>query len=206
MTRDIFVVISVAIWGCALAQNDPLQGLSSVSAERAAIESSRARESAKFDALEAECYQRFAVNSCLSKVQSQRRAMLSEIKRQEQVLNDAERMQRGAAQLRLNEEKAQEKLQKDLEAARTDNAAALAERQKAQDDKRLNHANEAKNASSAPRTQVTPAIAADNPAARAAYERKQQEANSRRADAEKRQRDKATSTAAKPLKPLPMAP
>jgi hypothetical protein len=206
MTRAIFVAISVAIWGCALAQNDALQGLPSVSAERAAIESSRARESAKFDAMEAECYQRFAVNSCLSKVHSQRRAMLSEIKRQEQVLNDAERMQRGAAQIRLNEEKAQEKLQKDLEAARTDNAAAQAERQKAQDDKRLNHATDAKNASSAPRTQPTPAVSVDNVAARAAYERKQQEALKRRADAEKRQRDKATSTAAKPLKPLPIAP
>ena len=206
MMRAIFALTLAALCGVALAQNDALQGLSSVSAERAAIESSRASESAKFDALEAECYQRFAVNSCLSEVQSQRRAMLGETKRREQVLNDAERMQRGAAQIRLNEEKAQEKLQKDIEAARTDNAAAQIERQKAQDSKRLDHANAAKTASSAPLTQPAPAAPVDNAAARSEYERKQQDAIKRRADAEKRQSEKAAASASKPIKPLPIPP
>ena len=206
MMRASFALMSVALWGSALAQNDALQGLPSVSAERAAIASSRASESAKFDALEAECYERFAVNSCLSKVQVQRRATLAEIKRREQVLNDAERMQRGAAQIRLNEEKAQEKLQKDIEAARTDNAAAQTERQKAQDSQRLDHANAAKTASSAPRTQPALAAPVDNGAARSEYERKQREAIKRRADAEKRQSEKAAATASKPTKPLPIPP
>jgi len=199
------VLLVVLCSSAAIAQNDALQGLSSVSQERARLEATRQRESANYDAQEAQCYQRFAVNSCLSKVQSQRRTMLADIRRQEQVLNDAERMQRGAAQIKLNEEKALEKAQKDLDAARTDNAAAIAERKNAQEEKQLNHAGIAQGASSAPRTKNSGA-AVDSANARAEYERKQQEATKRRLEAEKRQSDKAASTASKPLKPLPTPP
>jgi colicin import membrane protein len=206
MKRVLVVVLLSALSGVAAAQGDALQGLPSVSAERARIEAIRQRELSVFDAREAECYRRFAVNSCLAKVQSERRATLADLKRQEQVLNDAERRQRGAAQLRLNEEKAQEKLQRDLDAAQTDNAAAQAERKKAQDDKRKAHANAAQGASSAPRTKAAPASPTGSATARTEYERKQQEAAQRRLDAEKRQREKAASKASKPLKPLPVPP
>lgn len=199
------MLMGALLSSAVIAQNDALQGLSSVSEERARLEASRQSESARYDAQEAQCYQRFAVNSCLSKVQSQRRAMLADIRRQEQVLNDAERMQRGSAQIKLNEEKALDKAQRDLDAARTDNTAAMVERKSAQEEKQRNHARIAQGASSAPRTKNV-GTPVDSVKARAEYERKMQEATQRKLDSEKRRSEKAASTASKPLKPLPVPP
>ena len=62
------------LWLCCLTQvwaqtqSLPTAPVSSEDYQR--IESARARESANFDAQEAACYQRFAVNDCLKNVQS----------------------------------------------------------------------------------------------------------------------------------------
>jgi hypothetical protein len=97
------------------AQEDPMQGLPSASAEYQRIATDRSRENALFDAQEAACYGRFAVNGCLQEVQSRRRAMVADFKRQEASLHDTERLQKGAERLRASELKAVERQQQELE-------------------------------------------------------------------------------------------
>lgn len=91
------------------------QATSQVQAERARIAAERAGLEAQFDAQEAVCYQKFAVNSCLAPIKVQRREALADLRRQEVVLNDAERRRKGAEQIKKTEEKASlESQQKDL--------------------------------------------------------------------------------------------
>lgn len=81
-------------------------------AERARISTDRARLEAGFLAEDAECYKKFAVNSCLGKVNERRREAMGDLRRQELLLNDEERRIRGADQIRKMEEKqSPEKLQ-----------------------------------------------------------------------------------------------
>lgn len=81
-------------------------------AERARINADRARLEAGFLAEDAECYKKFAVNSCLGKVNERRREAMGDLRRQELLLNDEERRIRGAEQVRKTEEKSSpEKLQ-----------------------------------------------------------------------------------------------
>ena len=84
----------------------------SIDAERARIGAERTRLEAGFLAEDAECYKKFAVNSCLGKVNERRREVMADLRRQELLLNDEERRIRGADQIRKMEEKqSPEKLQ-----------------------------------------------------------------------------------------------
>jgi colicin import membrane protein len=78
----------------------------SIDAERGRIGADRARLEAGFLAEDAECYKKFAVNSCLGKVNERRREAMADLRRQELLLNDEERRIRGAEQIRKTEEKA----------------------------------------------------------------------------------------------------
>jgi len=84
----------------------PAEAPRSIDAERARISSERARLEAGFLAEDAECYKKFAVNSCLEKVNERRREVMGDLRRQEILLNDEERRIRGAEQIRKTEEKA----------------------------------------------------------------------------------------------------
>jgi len=70
----------------------------------------RTRALAALDAESGACYQRFAVNDCLAKVQARRRATLGELTRQQNVLDDDQRKERSQrawqAQQRRSEERA----------------------------------------------------------------------------------------------------
>ena len=72
-------------------------------AERARIERSRALEEARFAQEEPACYARFAVNDCLIAERARRREALADLRRQENVLNDAERRRKGAQQIMRTE-------------------------------------------------------------------------------------------------------
>lgn len=84
----------------------PAPAPSTMDAERARIGAERATLEAGFLAEDAECYKRFAVNSCLGKVNERRREAMADLRRQEILLNDEERRIRGAEQIRKTEEKA----------------------------------------------------------------------------------------------------
>ena len=73
--------------------------------ERERIRQTRASQQARFIAQEAGCYARFAVNDCLIEVRAHRRELLADLRRQEILLNDAQRKRRGAEQLLRSDEK-----------------------------------------------------------------------------------------------------
>lgn len=81
---------------CAHAQAEE----ASVAAERARLKQERERAEAEYQAQEKACYGKFAVNDCLATAKSRRREAVSDLRRQEVALNDAER-KRKAAQRRL---------------------------------------------------------------------------------------------------------
>jgi hypothetical protein len=167
------------------------------------IEVARTRERANFEAQEAACYQRFAVNDCLKKVQSKRIAVMAELKRQEGLLHDRERAQQGAEALERIEQKALERQQRSGEDQTGDGANRVQQKLQDQKDKRSEHA--AKAASGvAPVSQQAPTgpSAAEQAQARASYDRKQADAEKKRQDMLKRQSGKI----GKPANPLPNPP
>jgi colicin import membrane protein len=86
--------------------------------ERARINAERARLEAGFLAEDVACYKKFAVNHCLSKVNSRRREALADLRRQEISLNDEERRIKGAEQLRRTEEKSSPERQQEAASSR----------------------------------------------------------------------------------------
>src|SRR6478609_726240 len=73
------------------AQDDP-----GVAAHRARIDAERKQVEAEFGDLQKQCYRKFAVNDCLNRARAQRREKLSDLRRQEISLNDAERKRKAA--------------------------------------------------------------------------------------------------------------
>jgi len=67
--------------------------------ERERIRQFRLGEEARFAAQQAQCYQRFAVNDCLLTIRRERRDLLADLRRQELLINDAQRKRRAAEQL-----------------------------------------------------------------------------------------------------------
>ena len=82
--------------GLSLAAED-------AAAERKRIATERAIVEQRFQAQQAECAQRFAVNACLDSALQARREALSPLRQQELLLADAERRQRAAERARAIE-------------------------------------------------------------------------------------------------------
>jgi len=102
------------------------QGTDSVAAEKARINAERNKAEATFKAEEKACYRKFAVNDCLKEARDKRRQVVTDLRRQEISINDAERKRKGAERLREIEEK--KTAEKEAEDARK-REKALAEQQ-----------------------------------------------------------------------------
>lgn len=87
------------------AQSGIPAGLKSA-AERQRLEAARSGIESTFAAERASCYQVFFVNNCLADADEQRRSGLSTLRRQEILVNEQERKEKAAVQLRKLEEKA----------------------------------------------------------------------------------------------------
>ena len=99
----------------AQASPELLQGLD-VDAERKRIRAERDAVDAEYKAALKLCYQKFAVNSCKQDALDEKIKRDNDLRRQEIILNNAVRKQRGdKAQLRLEEKQSQEKQLKDEE-------------------------------------------------------------------------------------------
>ena len=114
MTHHLYIASRLAILSClvglaglASAQAISLdeQSASARESQRMAINAERSRLEADFLAEESLCYKKFAVNNCLTRVNTSRRKAMAELRRQEVQLNDEERNAKGSAQLRKIEEK-----------------------------------------------------------------------------------------------------
>jgi hypothetical protein len=171
--------------------------------QRQRIEAVRKENMAELAAQDAACLSRFAVTDCQNKVGVQRRAMLAELKRQEARLDERDRRQKGAAQLQRTQDKASERVQRQSEAQANVKADSPEQRQRSLDEKVLSHKNQARpTPPSAPVSKTASGLdAVTIESNRAAFTEKQQAAERRRADREKRLLDKASGSAPLPKNP-----
>ena len=91
---------------CSPAYADETQVASDADTQRAAIEETRRTQTQRLDALAKDCEHKFAVTRCLDQVHTERLAIEGKLNRQEAVLNDAQRLERGQEQKERNREKA----------------------------------------------------------------------------------------------------
>ncbi|MDP9900140.1 hypothetical protein [Variovorax ginsengisoli] len=198
----------------AAAQAQATAGNTDFAAERARLAAQRQAMEQRVKTQQAECYQRFVVESCLSDVRAQRRKEDEDIKRQEAAMNDIERKQRGAAQLdaldqknatprpedaletraRSVEQQAQRE-QRAADNARSREAAAAESAQKRRDFESKQRTAAQDQAKAAERRAESPALARD-------YEQKLQKAAEHRADVERKNAERTKPRSA----PLPAPP
>lgn len=184
--RKVIALLLLPLASCAWGQGDAGQTLPDAGLERARIDAIRQQKTLELDAEDAACFSRFAVTDCQSKVGTRRRQMLSDLKRQEAKLTDAERQQKGAEQLQKSQDKAAESAQRELDAQAETPKTTEEERLKNQHEKVLNHEDQAK-PGKAPSTKSTSAL---DPATveknRAAYQDKLKALEKRRQERDKR--------------------
>ena len=106
MKRLLLICMAVAFGAAAHAQDED----ASITAERARLKQERQKADAVYKAEEKACYGKFAVNDCLDSAKARRREIVSDLRRQEVALNDAQR-KRAAAQRRseIDEKNAQQR-------------------------------------------------------------------------------------------------
>jgi colicin import membrane protein len=106
---------SAAPLDATAASPDLLQGLD-LEAERKRIRSEREKSDATYSATLKLCYQKFAVNGCKQDALDEKIKRDNDLRRQETILNNAVRKQRGdKALLRLEDKQSQERQLKDEE-------------------------------------------------------------------------------------------
>ena len=196
MKKIFFSLLLAALAGTSMAQGDTSAGGLDVAGERTRIANEKAALARKVAEERTACYQKFAVQDCLTDSQVRRREQADHLKRQEAQLNDAERKKRGAAELQRLEslkkdplditrnadragEAQQQREQRAVDSAGSRSSAASSAAVKAQqfDDKQRNAAQKQSDAT---------ARRENSAGERARYERKQQEAEAHRAELEKR--------------------
>lgn len=182
--------------------------------ERARIAAERDQLETRFAAEEAACQARFFVNACLNKIRPPQREALADLRRQEILLDDAERKRKAAEQLEKIEEKGSEQRKQEAAEKAQENvrkgaagAAEAAEKAQAQSQKATQAAerrdatltNQARKAAEAPER----AAAQTQAQTRAAdLRQRQQEAATRKAERERRIQQ-APATDRQPLPPRP---
>lgn len=87
--------------------------------ERSRIHKARQQVEAKYKEDQADCYQRFAVNSCLRDARRSRRVVVDDLRRQEIILNDAKRVAETQAQKQRVEQRQTKRQQQEVERERS---------------------------------------------------------------------------------------
>lgn len=207
-----FLFLIAALLACAASW---AQSPQDTAAEQSRIAAERGRAEARYEAEQKVCWQKFAVNDCLASAKARRREVLSDLRRQELSISDAERKRRGVERKRAIEEKASEQKQEQssAERARAAQGQAGKEQKAAQKAAERPEAEAAQKAQAAQRQlQARERAAAD----RAARERKAAQAADELARSKERQKDAQERRArvarklAEPqkpdVKPLPVPP
>ncbi len=104
MKFSLFLLCALAV-GSALAQPAAEVPAAGRDTEKARVAAERARLEAGFKAEEVACYRRFLVNACLEEIRPRRSETMAELRRQEVLINEAERKAKGADQILKIEEK-----------------------------------------------------------------------------------------------------
>jgi colicin import membrane protein len=120
MMRWGLALLVWAVCHAANGQGTPPDGQLDRAAQRERIAQSRQQDAAQFNAQEDACYQRFAVNRCLSDLAARRRSAEDALRRQERALDQAQRIERSAQRIRTNEDKLRERQERDAQAVAAD--------------------------------------------------------------------------------------
>ena len=187
----------------AWSQQDAPPDMVNLESERARIDSTRQQKTTELDAEALAWLSKFAVTDCQNKVSTRRRQMLSDLKRQEASLNALERRQKSLEQLQRGEEKAADRAARQLELQTGLDHTAQSDRKKAQDEKILNHQQQARPAGSPPPAGKSTSVLdpKDVEANREAYAEKQKALEKRRKERDQRLLDKGAGSP-----PLPTTP
>ena len=205
----LFLLLSTLGFASSAQTQDELVS-AAAGRERQRINAERATLEAAFDAEEDACYKKFFVNSCLNAIKPRRREAMADLKFREVALNEQERRQKAAEQVRKIEEKSSPEAERQAAERRATALEATQAReertrQKASDRIDLKQ-NEASNAAAAAgkdqgakqRAQARSDKQAASAKEAQIYKDKQQEAQERKATREQRLREQ-TKPAAKPL-------
>lgn len=197
-------VLAVCLLACpAWSQPDASSSTGKLESERTRIDNTRQQVTAELDAEALACLSKFTVTDCQNKVSARRRQLLSDLKRQEAGLNALERRQKGLEQLQRGEEKAADRAARRQELQTGPNGTLQSDKKKAQEEKTLNHQQQANPVGSQPPSgKSTSALdPGEVEANREAYAEKQKALEKRRKDRDQRLLDKGAGSA-----PLPTAP
>lgn len=160
--------------------------------ERARISRERAEAQARFEQRQRECAQRFAITPCVEEARAEHRQTMIQLRRQEGVLDEAQRKQRAAARLAAIEEKQRAEAQRSQAPRSARPVAPMQVRPP-------------RAPASAPRAAAAPASAADvaqkEQRKRAQFEARQREAKAHRDESQRRRAERAA--AGKASAPLP---
>ena len=91
MKRILILLAGLGTLVLAAAQQSASYDPQAAERERVRIEAERRQALERYGQEEADCYQRFAVNDCLSEMRKRRRVTLEELRRQEIILGDERR-------------------------------------------------------------------------------------------------------------------
>jgi len=190
----------------ALAAVLPAHAQDEDRAERERIDADRKAVDARYAERRKECNAKFAVTDCVEQATREKNAAMADLRRQERLLNDAERKRRAAERLKAREERNSPERQREEQERRARavqeqqdreaRAAEKAQKRAAQQAERASAPRRAKEASGLPAPQgeprapnatkgptVTPDEAAKN---RAAYEARLREAEAHRKEVQER--------------------
>ncbi|MGH6626134.1 MAG: hypothetical protein ACRECD_06290 [Burkholderiaceae bacterium] len=209
-----WAVCLMAVCAAATGQTAGSAADTTLNPERERISAERARAQARYASEEAACYKKFAVNDCLNAAKAARGEVLADLRRQEILLNNAERKQRGAQQLQRIEDKTslekrqqaasqRERAQEEHQGRQQRAAEKSSDRaQKPADESAKRKAYEGKQQSRLDKDAARASKASSATAERSRYNEKLEDAQERKA-----RRDKDRAEARKPpAKPLPTPP
>jgi hypothetical protein len=145
MRVHLFLAIGAA-WALPLAVlADEVPASQDAPLERLRIDRERGQANVELNAKEQRCYSNFAVNACLHEVGMRRIQIMSDLRRQETKLNDAQRMHQGQEQRDRMQEKTVNRAVQDAQALEA-TGTGFTEKQAAQRDKQAAHAQKLKDA------------------------------------------------------------
>lgn len=124
-------------------------------AERARIATERAAVDARFAERKKECNAVFAVTDCVDKATRQRNAAMADLRRQERVLNDAERREKAAERLKAQEERSSPEARQAAEERRLRGLQEQKEREAAAAEKAMKRAEQEAERAAKPRRTIT---------------------------------------------------
>jgi colicin import membrane protein len=100
MKKNIIALLISSMGLVAAGETADALVLTAITADRTRVLAERMAQELRFDTLEAACYKRFFVNSCLNELAPQRRDILKDLKNQDVALAERERQIKAAEQIR----------------------------------------------------------------------------------------------------------